>query len=239
MPKPPIRSPKDQGNQPNKPDKPHPNRDVRLQDLLDLEARLPSKTDLAKIKVEVDTSKLATKVDLEQSTIAVKTYITQLESRLPSKRDTVTKDNLLATEGRLSKLIKRPRFDWTIGPVETKVQKKEKNMIVKITNEQQVRVTLNPKTDAGRPAKIDPNSKPTWEKIDGEADVQAAEDGLSVLLVSADNPGTTQILVKADADIGEGVEEISEVIELQVAGASAKNLGLSVGTPELKPVVGG
>jgi len=238
MPKPILRSPKDQGNQPNKPSKPHPNRDVRLQDLLDLEARLPSKEDLAKIKVEVDTSNLPTKADLEKSTIAVKTYITQLESRIPNKRDAVTKDDLLATEKRLSKLITQPRFDWTIGPVTNKVQQeKEKTMIVKITNEQQITLTLNPKTDTGRPAKID--GKATWEKIDGESEVQVAEDGLSALLVSSDNPGTTQVLVKADADIGDGVEEISEIIELQVAGATAKNLGLVASAPEAKPVVEG
>lgn len=103
---------------------------------------------------------------------------------------------------------------------------------VKITNEQKVRVTLSPVTDTGKPAKLDGN--PTWEVVSGNATVNAAEDGLSAELVSADDPGDTQFLVKADADLGEGVEEISDVVTLNVVGATAKNLGLTVGEPEPK-----
>lgn len=106
---------------------------------------------------------------------------------------------------------------------------------IKITNEQQVRVTLNPKTDTGKPASLD--GVPTWEIVSGNSTVTADADGRSALLVSADDPGDTQILVKADADIGEGVEEISDVIKLSVVGATAKNLGLVAGTPEAKPGV--
>lgn len=62
------------------------------------------------------------------------------------------------------------------------------------------------------------------------------EDGRGALLVSADDPGDTEIIVKADADLGEGVEEISDIIKLSVIGATAKNLGLSASAPELKPV---
>lgn len=106
-------------------------------------------------------------------------------------------------------------------------------MDIKITTEQQVRVTLSPKTDTGRPAKLD--GSPSWTVISGNSTVQVADDGLSALLVSADDPGDTEIMIKADADLGEGVEEISEVLKLMVAGATAKNLGITVGTPEPKP----
>lgn len=105
-------------------------------------------------------------------------------------------------------------------------------MEVKLTNEQKVTVTLTPKTDAGKPAKLD--GKPTWSVIDGNSTVTPAEDGLSAVIVSSDDPGDTQIMVKADADIGEGVEEISDVLKVSVVGAAAKNLGITVGTPELK-----
>ncbi len=128
---------------------------------------------------------------------------------------------------------KRVRFDWTIGPVTTKTREINTPMEVRITNEQQVTVTLTPKTDAGKPAKLD--GVPSWEVVSGDSKVTPSADGMSALLVSADDPGDTQILVKADADIGEGVEELSEIIKLTVAGATAKNLGITIGAPENKP----
>ncbi len=178
-----LHSPKDSEGENKKPI--HPNRQLVLQDLMDLEKRIPSKTDLS------------------------------------------------TAEKNLSKLIKQARFDWTVGPVTTKVLLEKKTMVIKLTNEQQVSVTLNPRTDAGRTAKLD--GVPAWTVVSGESTVTPSTDGLSALIVSSDNLGDTQILVKADADLGEGVEEISEILEVQVAGASAKNLGIVVGTPEVKP----
>lgn len=104
---------------------------------------------------------------------------------------------------------------------------------INITNEQQVKVTLNPVTATGKPAKLD--GAPTWEVISGNATVTPADDGLSADLISADDPGDTDFLVKADADLGEGVVEISDVIRLSVAGAMAANLGLTAGDPTPKP----
>jgi len=104
---------------------------------------------------------------------------------------------------------------------------------IKLTNEQQVIVTLTPKTDAGKPAKLD--GAPTWEVISGDSKVNVDGGGLSATIVSADDPGDTEILVSADADLGDGVETISDVLHVTVAGASAKNLGITVGTPSAKP----
>lgn len=106
-------------------------------------------------------------------------------------------------------------------------------MEIKITNEQQVRVKLAPKTDSGKPATLD--GSPSWTVISGSSQVVVDDDGLGALLVSGDDPGDTEIIVKADADLGDGVEEISDIIKLSVVGATAKNLGLTAGTPELKP----
>lgn len=103
---------------------------------------------------------------------------------------------------------------------------------IKITNEQQVKVTLNPVTATGKPAKVD--GVPTWEVITGNSTVTPADDGMSADLISADDPGDTDFLVKADADLGEGVVEISDVIRLSVAGAQAANLGLTAGEPTPK-----
>lgn len=124
----------------------------------------------------------------------------------------------------------RVRFGFGVGMP----QKKERNRMLEltITNEQKIRVTLSPKTDTGKPAPLD--GVPTWEIVTGNATLAVAADGLSADLISADDPGDSQVLVKADANIGEGVEEISDVISLRVVGATAKNLGLSAGQPEPK-----
>ncbi len=105
-------------------------------------------------------------------------------------------------------------------------------LAIKLTNEQKVTVTLTPVTDSKKPAKLD--GIPSWAVVSGNSTVTPAADGMSAVIVSSDDPGDTAILVKADADLGEGVEEISDTIDVTVAGASAKNLGLSVGTPEPK-----
>lgn len=124
------------------------------------------------------------------------------------------------------------RFDFVVGPVVNK-QKVGGNMLeVSITNEQQVKVTLKPVTATGKPASVD--GVPTWEVISGSSTVSAAADGLSADLVSSDDPGDTEFLVKADADLGEGVVEISDIVRLHVAGAQAANLGLSAGEPTAK-----
>lgn len=119
---------------------------------------------------------------------------------------------------------------FSVGAPEPK--RKPKPMIVKLTNEQKVTVTLNPQTDGGKPAKLD--GKPEWSVVSGDATLNVAEDGLSAEIVSPDVPGQSQVLVQADADLGEGVETISGTLDVQVAGAAAKNLGLSLGIPVLK-----
>lgn len=122
------------------------------------------------------------------------------------------------------------RFDWKIAQP---VTKKENTMLeLTITNEQKVKVTLTPVTDTGRPASLD--GAPAWTVQSGDSTVVPDEGGLSAFLVSSDTPGDTIFVVTADADLGEGVEELSDTIRLTVAGARAKNLGLSAGTPEPK-----
>lgn len=103
-----------------------------------------------------------------------------------------------------------------------------------ITNEQQVKVHLTPKTAAEKPAKLD--GIPVWSKISGPGAVVAAEDGLSADLVS-DNEDLSDTIfqVTADADLGEGVEQIADTITLHTTHANATNLGLTADEPVSKP----
>lgn len=113
------------------------------------------------------------------------------------------------------------------------VQRKKKSMLqISLTNEQKVKVTLAPVTDSKKPAPLD--GKPTWSVTSGEVELEPSEDGLSCDIISADTPGDSEILIQADANLGEEIETISEVLQVHVSGALAKNLGVTIGTPEDK-----
>lgn len=104
---------------------------------------------------------------------------------------------------------------------------------VSITNEQQVTVHITPKTAGGKPAQLD--GAPEWSVVAGNCSVVPSDDGLSCTILSGDEPGTSEVSVVADADLGEGVEQIADFIEVTVNGAKATNLGLTADEPELKP----
>jgi hypothetical protein len=125
--------------------------------------------------------------------------------------------------------VPKHRFDLVIGPVVLKTKVNPMAVTIKITNEQKVNVALTPKTDGGKPAKLD--GAPAWSVVSGDSTLVVAADGLSADLVSSDTPGDTTFLIDADADLGEGVENLQETITLTVSGANARNLGITVGTP--------
>ncbi len=149
---------------------------------------------------------------------------------LTERQNHIRHTELLAALGQRTK---RVSLVFSVGVPQQKAKKMP--LEIKITNEQQVNVTVTPRTDSGKPAKLD--GSPTWTVVSGNSQVVVADDGLSADLVSSDEPGDTIVAVKADADLGEGVEEIADTITLSVIGASAKNLGLVAGTPTQKPVV--
>jgi hypothetical protein len=105
-------------------------------------------------------------------------------------------------------------------------------MLITITNEEKVQVTLIPTTAGGNPATVD--GIPVWTVVSGDATLEVSEDGLSAFLISGEANVNSQIEVSADADLGDGVATITDVIDLAVVAASASALGLSVGTAILK-----
>lgn len=97
---------------------------------------------------------------------------------------------------------------------------------IALTNTEKKRVKLNPQTKNNKPAKID--GVPTWTVTDGKATLDVAPDGLSAFVVSADDDaGISHITVLADADLGAGVKDLSEVIEATVTGEAAQSLGIT------------
>jgi len=108
-------------------------------------------------------------------------------------------------------------------------------LMLTITNEQKVVVTLAPKTAAGNDAQVDTtNGVPAWTVTSGDAQVVPAADGLSAEVISGEANVVSTIEVTADADLGEGVTNIGDSITLTVVAAGADNLGFSPGIPTLK-----
>ena len=103
---------------------------------------------------------------------------------------------------------------------------------VAITNEQKVKITMNPVTQRGLPAALD--GAPAWTVVSGSSTIEVAADGLSAYLISSDAPGDTTYQVEADADLGESVQTLVDTITLHVEGAKAVNLGLTAGPAEPK-----
>ena len=94
------------------------------------------------------------------------------------------------------------------------------------TNEEKVNFHLNPTTSTGQPAQLEDGSE-QWVVQSGDGTVEPAGDGLSCFVVSGANPGDTVVLVSGDADLGQGVQTISDLITLHVTGAMAQNLGVT------------
>ena len=105
-------------------------------------------------------------------------------------------------------------------------------MNLTITNEQQIEITLHPVSQGGQPVSVE---NIQWSVVSGNSTViHEGPDATTAILRSEDGVGDTVFLVQADADLGEGVETISDTIVLTVGSPHAQNLGLSAGEPTLK-----
>jgi hypothetical protein len=101
-----------------------------------------------------------------------------------------------------------------------------------ISQDQKLRIRLNPKTDKGKPSRVD--GTPTWESSD-EAVVTAEpqDNGLSCIVV-AQGPGTARVTVTADVDLGPGVQTLTDTVEITVSEPFATDLGVAIEEPTLK-----
>ena len=104
-------------------------------------------------------------------------------------------------------------------------------MLVTITSDEKILLTLAPLTAAENPASVD--GVPTWQTVSGDATLAPATDGMSCYLISG-TVGNSVVTVEADADLGEGVTEITDTLDLAVVAATASQLGATVGAAELK-----
>lgn len=94
--------------------------------------------------------------------------------------------------------------------------------------DQKLPVSWNYTSTSGRPANVQGDTVVTVTSGDGTFERTGAHSGF---LVSGDNPGDTTYVHAADADLGEGVVPISDLITLTVTGAQAAAVGVSLGAP--------
>lgn len=101
-----------------------------------------------------------------------------------------------------------------------------------ITDLQKFSVSIVPVDGAGNPAPVE---NVVWSSSDPTIlAVEAAADGLSAVATAVGPLGDAQLNVVADAQIGEGVTEISGTLAVKVTASQAVAVNLVPGTPEPK-----
>jgi hypothetical protein len=99
-----------------------------------------------------------------------------------------------------------------------------------LTDSQQVDLAIKPLTKKLHPAQVD--GVPVWSSSDpAVATVEAAADGLSAVVKAADNLGPAQISVTADVDLGEGVNPMTGLLDIEVVGGGAAAISIIAAVP--------
>ena len=96
-----------------------------------------------------------------------------------------------------------------------------------LQDDKQCVVSINPRSKAGNPAKVD--GKPTWACDTEDILVVAADDGLSAVVQSTGKVAAGVVTVTADADLGEGVRAISGAFNVSVDAGQAVDFGFAFG----------
>lgn len=105
-------------------------------------------------------------------------------------------------------------------------------MGMKLPLDMQFTVSVEPQDSAGNPAPVD--GVPAWSASGDLVTVTPATDGMSAVVRpnAAGAVGSVQVSVTADADLGEGIETITGVLDVDVVGGKAVSLATSVGPLE-------
>lgn len=112
-----------------------------------------------------------------------------------------------------------------------------------ITEEQRIPLTATFQTAVGNPAQVDSfaweSSAPDiveMEEMTAEerARLEIAENVVAIWASAVGPTGMAQVQLKADADMGEGVREITALHDVQVTAAEAVSVLIAAGAPEAK-----
>jgi hypothetical protein len=125
---------------------------------------------------------------------------------------------------------------WTVGPISEQpgVTRAWRFItMLQLTNTQQCPIAVQGVDKKGNPAELDSvvftSSDPSVATVDQDPADQTKA------LVKAVAAGTAQINVTADADLGDGVTEITGALDLAVVAGQAVGFVINTGTPEEQP----
>lgn len=105
-----------------------------------------------------------------------------------------------------------------------------------LKDNQRVTINVSPVDAKGNPAQVD--GAPVWAVVGpGIVTLEPSSDGFTCVATTTGELGTTQLTVTADADVGEGIQTISGLLDLEVVGGVAVGLAIAAGIPEDIPAV--
>jgi|SRR5215208_2651826 len=98
-----------------------------------------------------------------------------------------------------------------------------------INDHQVIELSITPKDRDGDVVDVE---NVTWASSDeGVARLEPSADGLKCVAVSTGQVGTATVSCTADADLGDGIEPITQECELTVVQSNAQSLNMSAGVP--------
>ena len=126
----------------------------------------------------------------------------------------------------------KPHFKFIVlYRINNQIITSEVSMVVLLDN-QKVSVLIQPVSVKGNPAPLD--GVPVWTVTDESlVSVVSAEDGMSAVVTAVGPIGTAQVIVKGDADLGEGLVEITGILDVEILASGAATFVITPGTPEL------
>ena len=105
--------------------------------------------------------------------------------------------------------------------------------MVTLTDVQQVVCQIEAVDAAGNPA---PVADVTWGTSDPSIlGVEAHPDGMGARVFALGPLGAAQVVVTADADLGEGVRQLQGILDVTVVAGEAVGLVVVPGAPEPQP----
>ena len=150
-----------------------------------------------------------------------------IQERLGIQIGTVNIDNMhISMIGGEVSPVRQPRIQWAVC-VERGVTIRGYEMSFSLPDDKTAVLSIKPVDAHGHDAPID--GKPEWTVSDPTfATLEVAEDGLSAtVLPTGTSIGTFQVSVSVDADLGEGVETLSGLLDVEVVAGKAVNLEIS------------
>ncbi len=126
-------------------------------------------------------------------------------------------------------LQETPRLSFRVSLGDFAVQGESMNVILPDTH--QFPVTIAVVDARGNPAEV--QGVPSWASTDESVViVQPAVDGKSAIVAAVGPLGHAQVAVTADADLGEGVENISGLLDVDVVASAAVSIAITPGPIE-------